>query len=77
VRGLNTVTQELTGGRADLGLLVPTALAAAAVVSLATDANGPRFPRWDNLSMWAYTIFMEWQRRKIGRADAAPATAGT
>jgi hypothetical protein len=77
VRGLNRAANEVTGGRADLGVIVPAALAAAAVVSFVTDANGPRMPRWDNLSYWAYQVFLEWQRRKIARPETAPATAAT
>ena len=61
VQGINVASHEASGGRADLGFLVPAALAGAAVYSLVANRNPPRWPRWDNLAIWAYTIFLEWQ----------------
>jgi len=77
VRGVDRVTRELTGGRANLPLLVPTALAGAAVYSLVKDLNGPRFPRWDNLAWWAYSAFLQWHRSEIERARTTPEADAT
>jgi hypothetical protein len=69
VRGLDRVIRELTNDRADLPMIVPTALAGAAVYSFVKDMNGPRVPRWDNLAWWAYSVFLQWHRQKIENAD--------
>lgn len=61
---LNQITMELTGARADLRVLVPTALAALAGYSFAYGKE-PRLPRWDNLLYWSYNIFASLHRREI------------
>jgi hypothetical protein len=63
-RELNAITMELTGARADLRTLVPTALAALAGYSFAYGKE-PRMPRWDNLLYWSYNIFVSLHRREI------------
>ncbi len=75
VRGADRVARELTGGRADLPLLVPAALAGAAVYSFVKDTNGPRAPRWDSIAWWAYSMFVHWQRSKIDPHEPSPAPA--
>jgi hypothetical protein len=54
VRGLNAITSELTGGRADLRAVVPAALAGLAAYSFSREKV--RLPRWDNLLWWSYSI---------------------
>jgi Heavy metal associated domain 2 len=63
-RELNEITMELTGARADLRVIVPTALAALGVYSFAYGKE-PRLPRWDNLLYWSYNIFVSLHRREI------------
>ena len=55
VRGLNEITNQLTGGRADLRVVVPAALAGLAAYSFSREKV--RLPRWDNLLWWSYSIF--------------------
>lgn len=66
---LDALTREVTGGRADLRVLVPAALGAAAAYS-AMEHKGSRMPRWDNLLWWSYSIFVQWN------AKAGPAASG-
>jgi hypothetical protein len=61
---LNAITMELTGSRADLRVLVPTAIAALGAYSFAYGKE-PRLPRWDNLLYWSYNIFVSLHRREI------------
>jgi hypothetical protein len=63
-RELNDITMELTGSRADLRVLVPTAIAALGAYSFAYGKE-PRLPRWDNLLYWSYNIFVSLHRREI------------
>jgi hypothetical protein len=63
-RELNAITMELTGSRADLRTLVPTAIAALGAYSFAYGKE-PRLPRWDNLLYWSYNIFVSLHRREI------------
>jgi len=58
VRRLDAITQELTGGRFDLGVLVPGGLAALGVYSF---LKGPhkRMPRWDSFVYWGYAVFLQ------------------
>ena len=54
-RGLNALTRELTGGRADLRTLVPIAMSGLAAYSFIVGKD--RMPRWDSLAYWAFSIF--------------------
>lgn len=60
---LNRLTEELTGGRADLRALVPAALAGLAAYSFLEEKN--RMPRWDNLLYWGFNIFTMLHKREI------------
>src|SRR5208337_3687712 len=51
-RELNRLTEEVTGGRADLRAIVPAALAGFAIYSFVEEKN--RMPRWDNLLYWGF-----------------------
>jgi len=76
-RELNHITMELTGSRADLRVIVPTAIAALGAYSFAYGKE-PRLPRWDNLVYWAYNIFTSLHRREIeGDAVRRERTAHT
>jgi len=69
---LNSITRELTGGRADLRELVPAVLAATSIASFAIHTKD-RLPRWDNALWWSHSIFLEWHRRQITqKASEAP-----
>ena len=74
-RELNKLTEEITGGRADLRSIVPAALAGLAIYSFIEEKN--RMPRWDNLLYWGFNIFTMLHRREIdeepGRAPARAA----
>ncbi len=71
---LNKLTEELTGGRADLRGLVPTALAGLAVVSFIQEKQ--RMPRWDNLLYWSFNVFTMLHRKEIeGEPRVPPGTA--
>jgi hypothetical protein len=59
---LSQTIAELSGGRADLRLLVPLALASVSAYSLLR-GPGPRLPRWDNLLWWSYSLFTDLHRR--------------
>ncbi len=73
-RELNKLTEEVTGGRADLRSIVPAALAGLAVYSFIEEKN--RMPRWDNLLYWGFNIFTLLHRREIdGEPGRAPARA--
>ena len=65
-KALNSITRELTGGRADLRELVPAALAITSVVSLGMNRKD-WLPRWDNALWWSHSIFLEWHRRQIAQ----------
>lgn len=71
---LNQITMELTGSRADLRVLVPTAIAALGAYSFAYGKE-PRLPRWDNLLYWSYNIFVSLHRREIEGEATRPARA--
>jgi hypothetical protein len=54
-RALDAHVADWTGGRLDLRVAVPAALAAG---SIATVVFGARLaPRWDNLLYWSFTVF--------------------
>jgi hypothetical protein len=72
-RGLNSITNELTGRRTDLRTLVPAAMAGAAVYSFLY-GQGPRLPRWDNLLYWSYSIFSALHSKEIHDVTGAVAT---
>lgn len=55
-RRLDRLTQDLTGGRADLREVVPMVMTAVAAYSFVTRKD--RLPRWDNLVYWAFSIFL-------------------
>ncbi len=65
---LSQAVSELSGGRADLRLLVPLAIASVSAYSLLR-GPGPRLPRWDNLLWWSYSLFTDLHRR--GARDGA------
>jgi len=70
-RELNRLTEEVTGGRADLRSIVPAALAGLAVYSFVGEKN--RLPRWDNLLYWGFNIFTLLHRPEIDEdPDARP-----
>lgn len=75
VQELNAIAHELTGWRADLRVMVPTALAGLAAVSFAVSKE-TRIPRWDNLLYWSYTIFSSLHGREIERVQQAVEKAG-
>jgi hypothetical protein len=70
-RELNRLTEEVTGGRADLRSIVPAALAGLAIYSFIEEKD--RLPRWDNLLYWGFNVFTMLHRREIddepGRAS--------
>jgi hypothetical protein len=63
-RELNAISMELTGSRADLRVIVPTAIAALGAYSFVYGKE-PRLPRWDNLLYWSYNLFATLHRREI------------
>jgi hypothetical protein len=67
-RELNAIAMEVTGSRADLRVIVPTALAALGVYSFIYGKE-PQLPRWDNLAYWSYNIFVQLHRREIEGSD--------
>lgn len=67
---LNRLTEEVTGGRADLRSLVPAALAGLAVFSFMEEKQ--RMPRWDNLLYWSFNIFTMLHRREIDEDRPPP-----
>jgi len=60
---LNKLTEEVTGGRADLRSLVPVALAGFAALSFIQEKQ--RMPRWDNLLYWSFNVFTLFHKREI------------
>lgn len=71
-RGLNAVANELTGGRADLRVVVPAALAGLAAYSFSREKM--RLPRWDNLLWWSYSIFTALHSHEIQTATGEKPT---
>ena len=70
-RKLNTLTHELSGGRADLRSLVPLAMSGFAAFSFVTKKD--RLPRWDNLAYWAFSIFLALHADEIDKTtDRVP-----
>jgi hypothetical protein len=67
-RVLDEVVRAVTNDRADLRLLVPAALAGAAVVSF---FKRPVLPRWDNLLWWSYSTFRDLNHEAVERAARA------
>jgi hypothetical protein len=59
-RELNRLVGEATNGHADLRSLVPVGLFAAGLYSL---VRRPILPRWDNLFVWSYQLFMTMNAR--------------
>ena len=72
-RELNRLTEEVTGGRADLRSIVPAALAGLAIYSFVEEKQ--RLPRWDNLLYWGFNIFTMLHKREID-GDPPPRAAG-
>ena len=68
----NEVVRAFAGDRADLKLLVPAALAGAAVVSF---FKRPVLPRWDNLLWWSYSTFRDLNGDAIDRAGKVDLSA--
>lgn len=62
-RWLDTMTEQATGSRLSLRLLVPGGVAAASVYSFFKSSH-PRLPRWDNLAYWAFSLFVELNARR-------------
>ena len=71
-RVANEVVRAFAGDRADLKLLVPAALAGAAVVSF---FKRPVLPRWDNLLWWSYSTFRDLNGDAIDRAGKVDLSA--
>jgi hypothetical protein len=71
-RGINAVAHELTGGRADLRVVVPAALAGLAAYSWSREKM--RLPRWDNLLWWSYSLFTALHASEIERATGVKPT---
>ena len=63
---VNEAVREATEGRADLGVLIPGALVAAAAVSFLMQ---PRLPNWENLLYWSYTFFRDLNPEALRGAD--------
>lgn len=74
-RELNAAVEELTGRRADLGSLVPAALAGIAAYSWLKHEDS-RLPRWDNLLYWSYSIFRDLNKRAIAEAAISTTSDG-
>lgn len=72
VRSLDEAVRSLGHPRVGLGLLVPAALAATAVVSVAVSPRKELIPRWDNLLWWSYSIFRDWNSRAIVETSVEP-----
>jgi len=72
VRVLNEVARALTGDRTDLRMLVPAALAGAAVLSF---FRRPVLPRWDNLIWWSYSTFRDLNAEAVDRAGRVDLSA--
>jgi hypothetical protein len=64
---VNDAVREATEGRADLGVIVPGALLAAAAASLIAR---PRLPNWENLLYWSYTFFRDLNPKAVRGSDA-------
>ncbi|AKU96563.1 hypothetical protein AKJ09_03227 [Labilithrix luteola] len=62
-RWLDEVTEQASGSRLNLRLLVPGGIAAFGVYSLFKSGHPP-IPRWDNLAYWAYSMFVELNARR-------------
>ncbi len=71
-RELNRLTEEVTGGRADLRSIVPFALTGLAAYSFSQEKH--RLPRWDNLLYWGFNIFTMLHKREIDGDPPARAT---
>lgn len=65
-RELDAIAGALTGGRADLRVLVPGAMVGLAAYSFAV--NKDRLPRWDNLAYWAVALFQSLHSVEIERS---------
>lgn len=71
---LNTITNELTGWRADLRVIIPAALAGVAAYSFVAGKDA-RLPRWDNLLWWSYSVFRDHHHKEIERVEKARAAS--
>lgn len=69
-RKINAVTDELTGGRADLRDLVPMAMTGLAAYSFVV--KNDRLPRWDNLAYWAFALFQGLHEAEIADREGRP-----
>ena len=72
-RAVNRVVREATSDRADLGVIIPGALLAAAVASLILR---PDLPRWESLLYWSFTFFRDLNPSSEGAEGKAAVTAG-
>lgn len=57
MKQLDRLAESWSGGRFNLGILVPAGLSAVGVYSFFKSSH-PRLPRWDNLLYWAYSVFI-------------------
>jgi hypothetical protein len=71
VQDVNQVVSQLTGERADLRELVPTALAAVSVLSFILNEDRGRLPQWSSALYRSYRIFMQWHRPEVRTRERA------
>jgi hypothetical protein len=71
VQDVNQVVSQLTGERADLRELVPTALAAVSVLSFILNKDRGRLPQWSSALYRSYRIFMQWHRPEVRTRERA------
>ena len=71
VQDVNQVVGQLTGERADLRELVPTALAAVSVLSFILNEDRGRLPQWSSALYRSYRIFMQWHRPEVRTRERA------
>ncbi|MBX3206230.1 MAG: hypothetical protein KF764_14255 [Labilithrix sp.] len=57
VRRADRRTESITGGRVNLGVLIPGGLMALAFYSFFKSSH-TRLPRWDSLVYWGYSVFV-------------------
>ncbi|MCW5831423.1 MAG: hypothetical protein KIS78_03065 [Labilithrix sp.] len=67
VREVDRRAESLTGGRLDLGVLIPGGLVALGVYSFFKSSHA-RLPRWDSLVYWSYSIFVHAHARATREA---------
>jgi hypothetical protein len=69
-RALDARFADWTGGRVDLRVAVPAALAAGSIATLIFGARS--VPRWDNLLYWSFTVFRALNDGRTPRDDPGP-----